>query len=94
METIKELKFDSKNDWMDYLNFSKPVMSTAKKSASCNIKSSPGWFIISKDIIKPLLKKRSKVLKRIRHNSFWQEQAIKMTKRYRTGEIKVDRTFS
>ena len=51
-------------------------MSAARKPASCNIKSSPGWFILSKDIIK----KRTKVLNLIRQNNFPQEQAIKMAR--------------
>ena len=55
-------------------------MSAARKPASCNIKSSPGWFILSKDIIKPLLEKRTKVLNLIRKNNFPQEQAIKIAR--------------
>ena len=51
-------------------------MSAARKPASCNIKSSPDWFILSKDIIK----KRTKVLNLIRQNNFPQEQAIKMAR--------------
>jgi len=79
-EIIKELKFDSKYDCMNYLNFSKAVMTAAKKSASSNIKRSPGWFILSKDIVKPLLEKRSKVLNLIRQNNFPKEPYINMAK--------------
>ena len=65
---------------MNYSNVSEAVMSAAKKSASCNIKDYSGWCILSKDIIKPLLEKRSKVLNLIRQSNFPKEQAIDMAK--------------
>ena len=79
-EILTELKFDSKYDCMNYLNFSKAVMSAAKKIASSNIKGSPGWFTLSKNVIKPLLEKRSKVLNLIRQSNFPKKQAINMAK--------------
>ena len=65
---------------MNYSNVSEAVMSAAKKSASYNIKDYSGWCILSKDIIKPLLDKRSKVLNLICQNNFPKEQAINMEK--------------
>ena len=79
-EIINELNFDSKYDCMNYLNFSKVVMTAATKSAPSNIKSSLGWFILSKGIVKPLLEKSSKVLNLIRQNNFPKEEAINMAK--------------
>ena len=79
-EIINELNFDSKYDCMNYLNFSKVVMTAATKSAPSNIKSSLGWFILSKGIVKLLLEKSSKVLNLIRQNNFPKEEAINMAK--------------
>ena len=79
-EVLTELKFDSKYDCTNYLNFSKAVMTAAKKKASSKIKCSPGWFILSKDILKPLLEKGSKVLNLICQNNFSKELAINLAK--------------
>ena len=79
-EIFKKLKFDTDPGCINYSNFSKGIMSAAKKSVSCEFKKSPGWFILSKDILAPLMEKRSKVLNLIRQNNFPQDRAINMAK--------------
>ena len=79
---LKSITFGQENK-MTYFQFSKAIIKAAKKTALSPEEKSKGWYIYSKDIIQPLVDKRSEVLNSIRQNVFSDEDAISFAREAR-----------
>ena len=79
---MKDITFEQENK-MTYSQFSKAIIRAANKTALSPEEKSKGWYNYSKNIIQPLVDKRSEVLNSIRQKTFSDEDAISFAREAR-----------